>query len=286
MQRLSSAPPRVLRTYALSDAVRAVLGDRLTARVTPALVRAVIRRKMGPLGAAARARGQRGQRLIWDLLEGDLNLLTDTEGWSPTRHLPASFHRVGPIVWEPDLPVPDSLADLDPERPTLYVTFGSTGHPDLFRRIFAEFAGSGYQVILSTGGQIDPRDFDVPRNFVVERFLPNAEIMERADLVIYHGGAGTAYQALRAGVPGIVIATHWDQEFAGFATEDHGLGLYLPMRRVVRSPGLLLRATRGVLQDLSAHRLRAEALQRELRKYDGPVSAADRLEAFLEEWRG
>jgi len=281
MQPYSSSPPRAIRSHAITELAARLLGDDLAGRLTPPIWRAVLRYKSRPFRAAERAHGQVPRRLVFDTMDGDLNLLTDSEAWSPTRPLPPHFHRVGPIAWEPDLPLPPALADLDPERPVVYVTFGSTGHPALFRTIFACFADTPLQVVVSTGGQIDPRDFDVPSNFIVERFLPNGKVMQIADLVIYHGGSGTAYHTVRGAVPAIVVATHWDQEYAGLVTQEQGLGLGLTMREILRSPRRLLDAVEQVLANLPAHRDRVERLRKDLFKYDGPAAAAGHLEAFL-----
>lgn len=274
-------PEWVPRTYALARSLRRLLGERLAQKIAPGVFRRVIRRKSAPLRAAARARGQNAPPLLWDLLQGDLNLLTDVDALSPLP-LPPGFHRVGPIVWEPEAAAPEWLARLDRGRPVVFVSYGSTAHPDLFRCTFTELAERPWQVILATGDQIDPREFRVPGNFVVERFLPISKILEVADLVLYHGGAGTFQLALRAGVPGVVVATHWDQEYAGLLTEQRGLGVFLTLRDVLRAPGLLLAATERVLAEPSAHRERLRSLRDALAKHDGPVAAADRIEEFLD----
>jgi UDP:flavonoid glycosyltransferase YjiC (YdhE family) len=281
LRRYSATPPHVLRTYPITVLAERALGRHITERLVPGFVDAVVRYKMTPFHGAARARGQRAKTL-WEMLEGDLNLVTDVEAWSPTRPLPERFRRTGPIVWEPELPVPPELSARDPGRPRIYVTFGSTGHEDLFLTLFEELSDLPYEVWMTTGGQIDVSGQRVPRNFRVYPFLP-AGVMELADLVVYHGGAGTACQVVRAGAPAIVVATHWDQEFAGFATERHRIGQYLTMREVVRRPGRLREAIARVLGDVGAYRERVQALRREFLKTEGVVEAADCVEAFLDE---
>jgi UDP:flavonoid glycosyltransferase YjiC (YdhE family) len=160
------------------------------------------------------------------------------------------------------------------------VNYGSTAHPALFRRTFEELANRPFQVLLATCGQVDPADFPSPPNFVVEKFLPVSKVLEASDLAVYHGGAGTFQQSVRAGVPGVVIATHWDQEWAGLLTERHGLGVFLTMPEVLASPGLLRGAVERVLGRLSGHRENARRLRNEILAYDGPRSAADHIEAF------
>jgi UDP:flavonoid glycosyltransferase YjiC (YdhE family) len=276
----ANSPDFVPRTYPVVAAARRLVGERIARRLAPPIFRRVIRRKSAPLRAAAHARGQDAPPLLWDLLQGDLNLVTDAEELSP-RPLPARFHRVGPIVWEPEQAAPDWLARLDRSRAVVFVNYGSTAHPDLFHRTFAELAERPWQVILATCDQIDPREFRLPANFVVEKFLPVSKVLEVADLVLYHGGAGTFHQAARAGTPGVVVATHWDQEWAGLLTEERRLGSFLTLREVLRAPGLLSGSVERVLADLPVHRRRSAVLREALAKHDGPAAAADRIEAFL-----
>jgi UDP:flavonoid glycosyltransferase YjiC (YdhE family) len=136
-------------------------------------------------------------------------------------------------------------------------------------------------VVLATCGQIEAADFDVPANFHVARFLPVGKMIECSDLVVYHGGAGTFQQTLRAGVPGLVVATHWDQEHAGVTSERLGLGTFLTMRQVLRSRGRMRAAVDAMLDNLPTHRERAAEVREDLRGYDGPKAAAEHLEAFV-----
>lgn len=280
-----SAGKLSLSTYPQLILLKKVIGNSGIVSLTPLLLRLIIWYKMRPFREVARRYGQAPRRMLWDLLVGDYNLLLDTEAWSPTKPLPRHFRRVGPIFWEPDLPLPQWVRQLDPTRPVVYVCFGSTAHRDLFRVIFTEFAATSYQVIVATGGQIDPQEFHLPPNFYVERFLPGWKIMEHADLVIYHGGAGTAYQVMKAGIPSIVIATHLDQEYQGTSAEEHRVGIRLTMLEALATPGLILQATEKIIANLATYRQHSKKLQNDLLGYDGLVAAADCIEDFIRERR-
>jgi UDP:flavonoid glycosyltransferase YjiC (YdhE family) len=275
----ANRPEWVPRSYPVFVWAERLLGSRLARRIATPGFRLAIRYKTAPLRAAARRRALPAPALLWELLRGDLNLLTDSPVLCP---LPVGdAEHIGPIVWEPDEALPPRVAALDPERPLIFVNFGSTGHPELFQRVFDELGDERYQVVLASCGQIDPRDFAIPGNFVVERYVPLSRVLERADLVIYHGGAGTFQQSVLAGVPGIAIATHWDQEYAGFLSEHHGFGLFLSFREVLGSPGRLRASTEEVLATLGTRRARLERLRAALREHDGPGTAADRIEQLL-----
>jgi len=89
---------------------------------------------------------------ICDVITGaDLVLLADVPSYGPVDHVPAHYKYCGPILWEPHIPEPTWLAELDPNRPTLYVTMGSTGDPKFFHDTVEAYADSEYQVIVTTG---------------------------------------------------------------------------------------------------------------------------------------
>ena len=280
-----SASKVSLSTYPQLLLLKKLVGNTGIVLLTPLLLRLIIWYKMRPFQEAAKLYGQTPRRMLWDLLVGDFTLPLDTEAWSPTRPLPQHFRRVGPILWEPDLPLPEWVKQLDHTRPVVYVCFGSTAHKDLFRTIFSEFAATSYQVIVATGGQIDPQEFHIPPNCYVDRFLPGGKIMEHADLVIYHGGAGTAYQVMKAGIPSIVIATHLDQEYQGISTEGHQVGIFLTMLEVLANPRLIVEATERIIGNLTAYQKHSKKLRDDLLRYDGPVAAADCIEDFIQERR-
>jgi MGT family glycosyltransferase len=280
LQQYSAVQPTIIQTYAHSRWLKRLIGSKGLGLLTPTILRLIVRYKTLPFTRLAREYGLPPRKFLWDLLVGELNLLLDTDAWSPTKPLPPSFHRIGPILWEPSLPLPPWVGDLDKERPVVYINFGSTAHRDLFRQVFADFADSSYQVIVSTGGQIDPQDFHIPANFYVEKFLPVGRVMELADLVIYHGGAGTAYQVMKAGLPSIVIATHLDQEYQGMATEAHRVGVFLTMRDVLAQPRLLHNTTESMLGSLAKYRANARILHDDLQRYNSRAAAADLIEGL------
>ena len=156
---------------------------------------------------------------------GNLNLIVDTPDYGPTEELPDSFQYIGPIVWEPDIAPPPWLDRLDPDRPTVYFTMGSTGYPHFFELAVELFGDSEYQGVMTTAGMAQ---FDkLPDNFFAADYAPGSALMERSDVVVCHGGNGTIYQALGHGVPIIGIPTMHDQEFNLDRVVALGAGIHL-----------------------------------------------------------
>jgi MGT family glycosyltransferase len=217
---------------------------------------------------------------IFRVIEGDLTLLADIPEYAPTRELPDRMHYVGPILWNSawaNWQAPSWFTELDPSRPTVYFTLGSSGEVDYFRQVRDVFAGTRYQVIMTTGGLVGGVD-NLPENIHVLDFAPGLEIMKRSDVVLNHGGNGTIYQAIAAGIPIIGIPAHVDQERNLQRVEDLGFGLKLRERTC--NGQKILDAVNEVVRN-PTYRRAARELQGAVQKYDGPVAAADLIERFM-----
>lgn len=269
-------PARTHPSYAVLERM---LGASLARCVAiPVQTRILQRWKMAPYHVLARQYGLELPRDIWDWFIGEHNLILDTETMGPTDPLPAHFTRVGPIIWNPDMPMPAWMDEIEADRPLIYVTMGSTGDPELFRLLIEELGKLDCTAVFSTGGQIDLSPSELPPNVRMARFLPGAEVMQWADLVIFHGGAGTAYQAIAAGAPAIIIATHCEQEFAGGVFEAHSAGKFHTMREVRTNPAKLVDGIKQVLHDPEPFRAGMEALRRDYDRYDPIPRAVECIE--------
>ena len=253
------------------------IGEAVISRGFPQLLRYKIR----PYRRLLVRYGLEPKRDVWELFLGDLNLIVDSEVLAPTRPLPENFVRVGPVYWEPALPEPEWLEEWTAVRPVFYVTLGSTGHPLLFRQLLKVLVP--YRVILTTGRQITFAPEEIPANVRVETFLPGRKVMERADVVICHGGAGTIYQAIAAGTPCLIIATHFEQELLGQEIEEQGAGRLLALPEVLGKEEVLRQAVEEMLRHRAEYARNMQRLHRAHHGWDGVRAAADAIEAFLSE---
>ncbi|MBI4589389.1 MAG: hypothetical protein HY725_11165 [Candidatus Rokubacteria bacterium] len=277
----ASTPYKAFRTYALYPWIRRIVGERGADLFMPSLQRAAMRYKMLPFSLAYRRHGLAPKWAPWEMIVGDYNLILDTELLSPTGPLPDTFRRVGPIFWTSEVPLPAWAHGLASGKAVIYVTMGSTGHAALFRHLLRVLAESGYVILMSTGGQVELAREEIPKTAYVEKYLPGGRIMQLADMVIHHGGAGTVYQALQAGRPSIIIATHFEQELLGAAVEEHRAGIFLTLREVMADPAVLTGAMTRMLGNLASYRANAERLRQDLLRYDSVKLAADAVEEFL-----
>ncbi len=72
---------------------------------------------------------------------------------------------------------------------------------------------------------------DLPSSVRHEQWAPMSEILKRASLLVYHGGVGTCAQALKAGVPHLVMHMAHDQLDNLSRVHDLGVGDGGPPRR-------------------------------------------------------
>ncbi len=214
---------------------------------------------------------------IFDLIEGDMTLLADIPEYMPlTADAPPSFRYVGPILWQADLPVPSWLARIDPNRPTLYFTMGSTGDTQFFDEAIRVFGDSDYQILITTGDQV--KIPNPPSNIFVEDYAPGQVLMAVADAVVSHGGNGTVYQALSSGVPTIGFPSIFDQEIN--MQRVCALGAGVRMWRSQYSALSLKRAVETVLGDPS-YRTRCAALSQRIEHMGGQRCAAVHIDHLL-----
>jgi hypothetical protein len=105
----------------------------------------------------------------------------------------------------------------DSGAPLVYVSFGTmAGRAPAFGEVYSAVidaaAGLDARMLVTVG-----RDFDiswlrdVPGNVHVEAWVDQADVLAKAALVVCHGGSGTTYGALAAGVPLIIMPTFADQ---------------------------------------------------------------------------
>jgi hypothetical protein len=94
----------------------------------------------------------------------------------------------------------------------VYATFGSMAAGiglDPYRALLDAVDGLDVPVLLTTGADLELGR--VPENVRVERWVPQAEALAHASLVVCHGGSGTVLGALAANLPLVIVPLFADQ---------------------------------------------------------------------------
>lgn len=167
-------------------------------------------------------------------------------------------------------------------KKVLLVSLGSTftKQPAFYRACIEAFGDlPDWHVVLQIGTFTDEADLGaVPANVEIHRWVPQLDILRRADAFITHAGAGGSQEGLATGTPMVAVPQAVDQ----FANADmlQGLGVarHVPMEeadaRTLREAVLGLVADPGVAA-------RAEAVRAQMASEGGSRRAADLIEAEL-----
>jgi len=233
-----------------------------------------------PFNRVRKEYGLPPQADIRDCMSSDeLTLFADLPEFFPTddARRPAHCRYVGPIVWEPDHPLPPWWDDLDRsgKRRIVYVTMGSTGKVERIRAIAKRLLERDCQVVCTSAKADGPNLTDLPGVFS-SPYLPGSRMCAAADVVACHAGNGTIYQALSQGTPVVGLAEFHDQDFNMQRVEALGVGLR-PTRE--DDPADVAETVGRVLSD-PGFRKRAERLSARLREFDGPRAAAEAIAEF------
>ena len=158
--------------------------------------------------AAAVVGTSRAPKRFCDLLRGDQNLVFTIPELDPYREV-----RSDPYVWPPELPTP---APVDPAQRSGGLIYLPYEHPA--RKNVVEICANssipflGYFGGRDVGNYANLRVIAAPIDF--EREIP------RSNLVIHHGGLGTAIWCLANGVPQIIYPNDLEKQLTATAIED------------------------------------------------------------------
>ncbi len=228
-----------------------------------AFYRSVLR---GPIGIGMRLHGLRPGRA---LSGAATRLVTSIPDLDPAGERSGIEH-VGPVVdWSPRVAG-------DPTVLVSLSTFAYPGMAGCLQELLDATAGIDARVVVTTGPVIEPASLRTAANHEVHRFVPHAELMPHASLVVGHGGHSTTMQALAHDLPLVVMPMHpmVDQPMVGASVARAGAGRVVP--RKARAAAL-----RPVVEELLAdgpHRAAAARLGEAVRSRPGATLGADRIE--------
>jgi UDP:flavonoid glycosyltransferase YjiC (YdhE family) len=204
----------------------------------------------------------------------DYTLYADLPELVPMAPLPANHAFIGPVVWSPQVALPNWWAGLPDDLPMAYVTLGSSGDANAIPAVLDGLAALGYGAMVATTGRVKLE----PRSSVwIADYLPGLEAARRASLVVCNGGSPTCYQALCAGIPILGIPSNLDQYLNMSAIQQAGVGVQLRRGRLSAKACILqLRKIR----DNSGYARRAQNLRERIagqitgRHFEGALSRA------------
>jgi UDP:flavonoid glycosyltransferase YjiC (YdhE family) len=169
----------------------------------------------------------------------------------------------------------------DDPTPLVLLSFSTVPEqrsPEMLQRALDALGQLPVHVVATTGGIVDPEELTAPDNAHLVAFADHDDLMDRAALVVGHGGHGTTMRTLRHGLPMVGIpANGADQVPITRLLAEWKVGVALPGDV---DAGTIRSAAEGVLAD---DRFREEAVARSAAfgDVDGALVAADSVEELL-----
>jgi MGT family glycosyltransferase len=231
---------------------------------------------------------QYGQHIAGGITEyGERNLVFTSRAFHPKNNrLDDRFRFVGPSINAATRDGAFSFDSLD-DQPVVYISLGTINHLDInfYHAAFEAFADYPAQFILSVGKNTDIRELGaIPANFIVRNYVPQLEVLQRADAFITHGGMNSVHEGLYYGVPLVVVPHQFEQLLNGKRVGQTGTGILLgdkpPYGRVTADE--LRAALNKVLND-ATYRQRAETIGETLKAAGGYLRAVEEIESFIGE---
>jgi len=121
-------------------------------------------------------------------------------------------------------------------RPLAYMTFGSVAGgmpiaPEVYKLALEVARVLPSRVLLTVGHRTNMTRLGlIPPNVRVEAWVPQDDVFAEASLVINHGGSGTVFGALAAGLPQVIVPLFADHLRNAHRLEGAGAGLCVEIR--------------------------------------------------------
>jgi rhamnosyltransferase subunit B len=176
----------------------------------------------------------------------------------------------------PTQAVQAAMAFCQQGSPPLVVTLGSAavhaGH-GFYATLFAVLQQHGHRALVLTGQNTVPNP--LPEHIHTIAYAPHEQVFPFGRLIVHQGGVGTTAQALRAGVPSLVVPFSHDQPDNAHRLDKLGVGQVLPRQKVTTHS-----LAAALALPMAAQQTRARALQAFI-GLQGADHAAQQLGAWV-----
>lgn len=210
-----------------------------------------------------------------------LNLVYTSRLFHPvSESFDDSYKFVGPTI-VPRAPVPFPIERIRGEGPpVVYIALGTVYHDnlDLYKNCVKALGGAPYRVALAVGPSTDPAKLgEIPENIVVQRIVPQLEILQHADVFVSHGGMKSVNESLYFDVPLVVVPQGVDQPVLAKRVAELGAGVVLTAEQ---STPLQLRSAVDKIVNEPSYRQQARVVGASLREAGGYVRAVDEVMTY------
>ncbi|KTR85530.1 glycosyltransferase [Leucobacter chromiiresistens] len=165
------------------------------------------------------------------------------------------------------------------ETPFVYVSFGSflSVRADVLRTVADALRELGVRAAIAHGSSDRAALGEVPADWLVQEFLPQVTLLERAAVAVTHGGNNSVTEALSFGAPLVVLPFSTDQFAGAEALERAGLAVALAPNEATAAE--VRDAVAAMLERRPARRTLDEALAESRRSAEAAYAARQRVRA-------
>jgi MGT family glycosyltransferase len=168
-------------------------------------------------------------------------------------------------------------------RPLIFSSLGTlfNNWPEFYVMLFEAVKDLPVNVVAAIGTQIKPQSLGViPDNVTVAPFLPQLDVLEKADLFLTHAGTGSVMESIWFGVPMIGVPQMPEQIMTAKRFEEFGLGKAFPDKNKVTSNSLRT-AIEEMIQNES-YENKVSEFQKDMERSGGYKLTADTVLGFLQ----
>lgn len=216
------------------------------------------------------------QAVLYD--EPDLNMVYVPQIFQPHRN---SFGENYLFIKPPLQPLLSKqvIPYSEMRRPIIYISLGSIiSNKGFCKECIRAFGGKELTVILNTG-KINPQTLGkIPDNIYAYSFVPQVEVLTKADLFLTHCGMNSINEAMTMGVPMVAMPFMNDQISNAKRVVELGIGK--KVRSFPSSGRELYNTCQSVVNDRKIKE-RCYDIQRELKKDESFEGAIMKIEELL-----
>lgn len=157
----------------------------------------------------------------------------------------------------------------------IYISMGTVNNDLLpfYRACIAAFADSPYQVILSTGEQIDRSALGtLPDNITALPHVDQIAVLQKADVFLSHCGMNSASESLYFGVPLVLFPQTNEQGGVAARVAELGAGLKLE-----KADAASIRTAVNAVLQTPSYRANAQNIRESFRRCGGAKAAVDKI---------
>lgn len=162
-----------------------------------------------------------------------LTMVLTSKAFFGEMELPSNYQFVGPVIHKRAGQIAFDWLKLEQsEQPKVLVSIGTTFDHEhkksFFAKVIEAFADEPLTVVVVS----EPSLFEEwPQNFIVQRNVPQLELLPHLDAVVCHGGHNTVCETLTNGLPMVVVPIAYDQSHVAGRVVRVGAGLRLNFNR-------------------------------------------------------